>query len=29
MDCMRNHDVFEHIKEAVVAACNRSRELGR
>ncbi len=28
MECMRNHNVFEHIKEAVVAACNRSRELG-
>ena len=28
MDSMREHDVFEHIKEAVVAACNRSRELG-
>jgi len=28
MDSMKGHEVFEHIKEAVVAACNRSRELG-
>jgi pyrroline-5-carboxylate reductase len=28
MGCMHGHNVFEHIKEAVVAACERSRELG-